>query len=117
MSKTVKMTTLGELRAWFRGFTEGIDHPTEDQWRRIVEVIGDRPMVVSASFTASQAPKIVLLPDGRMSRKDAAKYLGRSEKTLAMWATDGKGPPSVLVGGRRFYFKAVLDTYIAGAAA
>ncbi len=55
-----------------------------------------------------------VLPDGRLARKDAAKYLGRAEKTLAMWAMEGKGPPSVLVGGRRFYFKDALDAFIRG---
>ena len=44
-----------------------------------------------------------------MSRKDAAKYLGRAEKTMAMWELEKKGPPSVLVGGRRFYFKSILS--------
>ena len=58
--------------------------------------------------------RVRVLPDGRMSRRDAAKYLGRAEKTLAMWATEGKGPRSVLVGGRRFYYQAVLDAFIRG---
>ena len=61
--------------------------------------------------------RVRVLPDGRMSRKDAAKYLGRAEKTLAMWEMDSKGPPSVLVGGRRFYFKDALDAFIRGEAA
>ena len=61
--------------------------------------------------------QVRVLPDGRMSRKDAAKYLGRAEKTLAMWNLEGKGPKSVLVGGRRFYFKDVLDAFIRGKAA
>ncbi len=58
--------------------------------------------------------RVRVLPDGRMSRRDAAKYLGRAEKTLAMWHLEGKGPPSVLVGGRRFYFKEALDTFVRG---
>ena len=61
--------------------------------------------------------RVRILPDGRMTRKDAAKYLGRAEKTLAMWTVDGKGPQSVLVGGRRFYFKDVLDAFVRGEAA
>ncbi len=61
--------------------------------------------------------RVRILPGGRMARKDAAKYLGRAEKTLAMWAMEGKGPPSVLVGGRRFYFKNALDAFIRGEAA
>ncbi len=66
---------------------------------------------------AIEQVRVQILPDGRMSRKDAAKYLGRAEKTLAMWEMEGKGPRSVLVGGRRFYFKEVLDIFIRGEAA
>ena len=61
--------------------------------------------------------RVRVLPDGRMARKEAAKYLGRAEKTLAMWEMERKGPPSVLVGGRRFYFKDALDAFIRGEAA
>jgi len=49
-----------------------------------------------------------------MSRRDASKYLGVAEKTLAMWALTGKGPSSIKVGGRRFYFQDTLDAFIAG---
>ena len=61
--------------------------------------------------------RIRILPDGRMDRKNAAKYLGNAVKTLAMWEIEGKGPKSVLVGGRRFYFKNTLDAFIQGTAA
>ncbi len=57
--------------------------------------------------------RVRVLPDGRMTRRDAARYLGLAEKTLAMWAMKGEGPPIHRVGGRRFYFKADLDTFIA----
>ncbi len=71
----------------------------------------------SAARQAIEQVRVRVLPDGRLSRKDAAKYLGRAEKTLAMWETEGKGPQSVLVGGRRFYFKDVLDAFVRGEAA
>ena len=58
--------------------------------------------------------RVRVLPDGRMTRPDAARYLGHTPKTLAMWQLQGKGPRSVLVGGRRFYFKADLDAFIRG---
>jgi tRNA A37 N6-isopentenylltransferase MiaA len=58
--------------------------------------------------------RVRMTPDGRMTRADAAKYLGKSGKTLAEWHTKGKGPPSILVGGTRFYYKADLDEFIAG---
>jgi hypothetical protein len=49
---------------------------------------------------------------GRMSREDAARYLGHRPKTLAMWALSGKGPRSVKVGGRVFYFLSDLDAFV-----
>jgi len=55
-----------------------------------------------------------VLPDGRMTRRDTARYIGVEDKTLANWGLIGKGPPSVLVGGRRFYYKDRVDTYIRG---
>jgi excisionase family DNA binding protein len=55
-----------------------------------------------------------VLPDGRMSRQDAAKYLGLKDKTLSMWALSGKGPRSVKVGGRVFYYRDDLDAFIRG---
>ncbi len=58
--------------------------------------------------------RVRVLPDGRMTRRDAATYLGVAEKTMAMWQLNGKGPDSVLVGGRRFYFKDVCDAFIQG---
>ena len=58
-----------------------------------------------------------VLPDGRMSREDAARYLGLTPKTLAMWAMEGKGPEPVRVGGRVFYFRDALDRFIRGGAA
>jgi len=58
-----------------------------------------------------------MLPDGRMAREDAARYLGLKDKTLAMWSLAGRGPRSVKVGGRVFYFKDDLDAFIRGEAA
>ena len=60
--------------------------------------------------------KVRVLPDGRLSRKDAARYLGRAEKTLAMWCLGGTGPRAVKVGGRIFYFKDDLDAFVRGEA-
>lgn len=67
-----------------------------------------------AASSPVEQVRVRVLPDGRMDRTNAAKYLGRSVKTLAMWTMGGKGPDSILVGGRRFYFKDVLDAYIRG---
>lgn len=57
-----------------------------------------------------------VLPDGRMSRKDAALYLGLEPKTLANLASRKKGPPSVRVSGRVFYYRSELDAFIQGSA-
>ncbi len=61
--------------------------------------------------------RVRVLPDGRMDRQNAALYIGMKPKTLAMWELEGKGPPSIKVGGKRFYFKADLDRFINGQAA
>jgi hypothetical protein len=55
--------------------------------------------------------RVRVLPDGRMDSNNAAKYLGRAPKTLAMWRLEGIGPPWIKCGGRIFYFKDNLDTY------
>ena len=61
-----------------------------------------------------ETPRVRILPDGRMTRENAATYLGMKPKTLAMWQLQGKGPRSLMVGGRRFYFKEALDAFIRG---
>jgi anti-sigma-K factor RskA len=76
-----------------------------------------RPLVGEgnrASESAVETVRVRVLPDGRMTREDAARYLGHAAKTLAMWQLAGKGPRSVLVGGRRFYFKDDLDRFVRG---
>ena len=64
-----------------------------------------------------EKPRVRVLPDGRLCREDAATYLGLKSKTLSMWAIQGKGPQTVRVGGRCFYFKSDLDAFIRGKAA
>ena len=61
--------------------------------------------------------RVRVLPDGRMTRADTAKYLGRAEKTLAMWSLEGKGPTPHKVGGRIFYYLADCDAFIRGGVA
>ena len=60
--------------------------------------------------------RVRVLPDGRMSRRDAAAYTGFSEKTFTNWALDGHGPRPIRVGGRIFYFKNDVDAFIQGRA-
>lgn len=58
--------------------------------------------------------RVRVLPDGRLDRNNAAKYLGLQPKTLANLESRGKGPRSRKVGGRVFYYKEDLDAYING---
>ena len=58
--------------------------------------------------------RVRILPDGRMDRENAARYLGLKPKTLAMWALNGKGPSVQKTGGRCFYLQAELDAFIKG---
>ena len=66
------------------------------------------------STTVVEHVHVRILPDGRMTREDAARYLGMKPKTLAMWQMNSTGPRSYRVGGRRFYFRAELDAFIRG---
>lgn len=57
-------------------------------------------------------PFVQVLPDGRVSRTDAATYLGRSPKTLAEWSRLGAGPQPRKVGGRIFYLLEDLEAFV-----
>ena len=73
---------------------------------------------VKIDESAIERVKVRVLPDGRMTRRDAAEYLGIAVKTVAMW--DLVNPAklgSVKVGGRRFYYINRLDQVIRGEAA
>lgn len=50
-----------------------------------------------------QVIKIRVLPDGRVSRAEAAKLFDRTPKTMAEWASKGWGPRCIHVGGRVFH--------------
>lgn len=47
--------------------------------------------------------RVRVLPDRRVTRRDAAAILGREAKTLADWKLKGWGPRPINVGGRVFY--------------
>ena len=55
--------------------------------------------------------QVNVLPDGRLTAGEAAKYLGFSVGTLAVKRQKGTGPRFVKAG-RVFYFKADLDEWV-----
>ncbi|MBT5943901.1 MAG: helix-turn-helix domain-containing protein [Rhodospirillaceae bacterium] len=59
-----------------------------------------------------ESHRVFIHPDGRMDRKNTGLYLGCAPKTLADWASKGKGPEYVMIGGRAFYFQDDLSTWI-----
>jgi hypothetical protein len=54
---------------------------------------------------------VKILPNGRLRAKEAAKYLGLSEKTLASYRCNGTGPAFIKQGGI-FYHKDALDNWL-----
>ena len=73
---------------------------------------------VKIDESAIERVKVRVLPDGRMTRRDAAEYLGIAVKTVAMWDLENPAKlGSVKVGGRRFYYINRLDQVIRGEAA
>lgn len=58
-----------------------------------------------------QQISIRVLPDNRVTRADAAAFLGLRPKTLAEYARLGRGPLPRRVGGRIFYLLQDLEAY------
>jgi hypothetical protein len=57
--------------------------------------------------------RVRVLPDGRLTSRDAALYLGHSLGRLATWRLERTGPAWCRVGGKIFYKKEELDRFIA----
>jgi predicted DNA-binding transcriptional regulator AlpA len=57
--------------------------------------------------------QVTIFPGERLSRRDAAAYLGRTYQTLYLWEKRGHGPTSVKIGARSFYTLSALDAFIA----
>lgn len=51
-------------------------------------------------------------PDGRLTPHSASQYLGLSQKTLAQWRYQGRGPLFTKLSGRVFYFVKDLEEWI-----
>ena len=58
-----------------------------------------------------ESVQIFMFPDGRLDVKNASRYLGLKEKTLAMMRGNGTGP-RFIKRGRIFYFKEDLDIWL-----
>ncbi len=81
----------------------------------MTEVVAGRPVEIE---TAEIEPvRVRVLPNGDMDSNNAAKYVNRAPKTLAMWRMQGIGPEWTKCGGRVFYNKEALDAFIRGKAA
>ncbi len=59
----------------------------------------------------TQIHQVSIYPDGRLDTRNAARYIGVSEKTLAMWRCQGTGP-AYIKPGRVFYYKEDLDEWL-----
>lgn len=55
--------------------------------------------------------EVLVLPDGRVDTKNAARFIGLSEKTLAMMRGKGKGP-RFIKRGRIFYYLDDLTAWL-----
>lgn len=53
-----------------------------------------------------------VLPDGRMAAREGARYLGVTEKSLANWRSDGRGPRFLKRMGRIWYRQEWLDEWL-----
>ena len=78
----------------------------------VIELVGGRPVEIET--VEFEPVRVRVLPGGRMDSNNAAKYLNRATKTLAMWRMNGIGPAWTKCGGRVFYNKEALDAFIQG---
>ena len=81
----------------------------------MTEVVAGRPIEIEP--TELEPVRVRILPNGNMDSNNAAKYVGRAPKTLAMWRMQAIGPEWTKNGGRVFYNKEALDAFIRGKAA
>ena len=79
------------------------------------EVVAGRPVKIET--TELEPVRVRILPGNRLDSNNAAKYVNRAPKTLAMWRMQGIGPEWTKCGGRIFYNKEALDAFFRGKAA
>ena len=76
------------------------------------EVVARRNVEIET--TDIEPVRVRVLPNGNMDSNNAAKYLNRSPKTLAMWRMQGIGPAWIKCNGRVFYNTETLDAFMRG---
>lgn len=96
----------GEAARTGLSFSQVVDRKLEEAFR-VEDLI--RLGLADSKLTES---RITELPDGRMTREDAAKYLGFRPQTLAAWAVRNQGPKSIRVGGKVFYTIEALEAFV-----
>ncbi len=73
---------------------------------------------MSKKKTTSTPVRVDLANDALLSRPQAARVLGLSQKTLRTWSVDRIGPPFVKAGeakqARCFYRRSDLEAWLAG---
>ena len=78
----------------------------------MTEVVAGR--TVEIEVVEIEPVRVRVLPNGDMNSNNAAKYIDRAPKTLAMWRMQGIGPAWTKNGGRVFYNKEALDAFMRG---
>lgn len=58
-----------------------------------------------------ETTSIKMLPDGRMTLSEAAKYIGIEPPTLRALKNKGKGPAYIKIG-KVYYFKDDIDSWL-----
>ena len=76
------------------------------------ENVAGRPVEIETIEV--EVVRVRVLPNGNMDSNNAAKYVNRAPKTLAMWRMQGIGPDWTKCGGRVFYNKEALDAFMRG---
>ena len=81
----------------------------------MTEVVAGRAIEIEPDET--ERVRVRILPNGKLDSNNAAKYVNRAPKTLAMWRMQGIGPDWTKCGGRVFYNEESLDAFMRGKAA
>jgi hypothetical protein len=79
------------------GVTNALDQAIQDAVERALEARFE-PLIQRVEQAVATVRLAQLDGEIKLSRNDAAKYIGVAPITLAMWATEGKGPSFIKLG-------------------